>query len=607
MRATYALDRSVISSERESVVDVVINLAAEVGEGASGRRPLNLSLVLDRSGSMAGVPLSQAKRAAQSLVDRLSAEDFISIVSYDDHAKINAGAQRANDRAVLHSAISSIRAGGCTNLHQGWVDGCAQVQLNLSDGQVNRVLLLTDGKANCGLREPVALMAAARERAEHGVSTTTLGFGSEFNEDLLIGMAREGSGNFYYIQSFDDAEDVFRIELESLFDIAGQNLAFELLPLSGVRINAVLNNYPHLSKNGRVSVEASDLYTTEEKLLALELVVPAGMPTEDLLGVSYSFKSTVDGVTRTHSGSLTVSGVLGSQAEADAADRNTTVVEQCNRLRIAKAKEEAVRLADKGSYGEASSMLRDAIVNLKAKMVQETYEMAEELDHLDHYAQSLERGGLDKVSRKEMLDQSYQTLTRNRDDLKLRGTASGSSAGLTIVTEFDQGVKVRCVREGGKLRVKVISDGYDHDKNVQFPRHIREEGVTYVVDEVDPSSDGSFYKASGQIRRLLMPGETVRQQAETVRRSGPPKASTAKTLADLESTDTVGNGVLVQCVNDGKKLRARVVSDGYDPNFNMRFPRGIRQEGMLFVVDEVILGPDGASYIACGKIKKLVQ
>jgi Ca-activated chloride channel family protein len=65
--------------------------------------------------------------------------------------------------------------------------------------------------------------------------------------------------------------------------------------------------------------------------------------------------------------------------------------------------------------------------------------------------------------------------------------------------------------------------------------------------------------------------------------------------------------VLVQCVKDGKKLRARVVSDGYDPNFNMRFPRSIREEGILYVVDEVILGPGGNSYIACGDIKRLIQ
>jgi Ca-activated chloride channel family protein len=106
-----------------------------------------------------------------------------------------------------------------------------------------------------------------------------------------------------------------------------------------------------------------------------------------------------------------------------------------------------------------------------------------------------------------------------------------------------------------------------------------------------------------------MPGETVQAPggSRTVR-SSPPKPSKAPaTVADLETTTSVGDGVLVQCVKDGSKLRARVVSDGYNPNHNMRFPRSIREEGTLYVVEEVIEGPGGTSYIACGKIKKLVQ
>lgn len=109
----------------------------------------------------------------------------------------------------------------------------------------------------------------------------------------------------------------------------------------------------------------------------------------------------------------------------------------------------------------------------------------------------------------------------------------------------------------------------------------------------------------------MRPGEPDRYAAAPGRpaRTGPAKASkvTARSAADLETTDAVGDGVLVQCVREGSKLRARVVSDGYDPDYNMRFPRDIRDEGTLYVVDEVIEGPGGKSYIACGKIRRLVQ
>jgi Ca-activated chloride channel family protein len=84
-------------------------------------------------------------------------------------------------------------------------------------------------------------------------------------------------------------------------------------------------------------------------------------------------------------------------------------------------------------------------------------------------------------------------------------------------------------------------------------------------------------------------------------------ARTPKTLADLQETDTVGGGILVQVVKDKSKLRARVVSDGFEPDWNMRFPRDIRQENTLYVVDHVNTAPDGKSYIASGDIKRFVQ
>lgn len=192
--------------------------------------------------------------------------------------------------------------------------------------------------------------------------------------------------------------------------------------------------------------------------------------------------------------------------------------------------------------------------------------------------------------------------------------ARGVTAGEEIYTmptlqEVGNGVELQCVREGGKLRIKVLSEGYDTSKNVQFPRSIRAEGARYVVEALELSSDGSFYRATGNINRLTKPGEV--DQFSVIMRSNQSSVSKpAKgpaSAADLLTTDAVGDGILVQCVKDGSKLRARVVSDGYEPNWNMRFPRSVREEGMLYVVDSIKVGPDGKSYIACGEVKRFVQ
>ena len=145
-------------------------------------------------------------------------------------------------------------------------------------------------------------------------------------------------------------------------------------------------------------------------------------------------------------------------------------------------------------------------------------------------------------------------------------------------------------------------------RNVQFPRAIREEGVAYLVDQVVPSSDGSFYRVQGTIRRLLRPGETAGTAKVARKASASAKAAKVPaTAADLPTCTEIGTGVLVQCVPEGKKLRARVVSDGYSPDWNIRFPRSIRELGILYVCDEVVEAAGGGSYVAQGEIKRLIQ
>jgi Ca-activated chloride channel homolog len=146
--------------------------------------------------------------------------------------------------------------------------------------------------------------------------------------------------------------------------------------------------------------------------------------------------------------------------------------------------------------------------------------------------------------------------------------------------------------------------------NVQFPRAIRAEGARYIVAGLEKSADGSFYRVQGDITRYAKPGEPdvfVASRSTRTRSTSTKAAKVPATAADLETTDTVGDGVLIQCVKDGSKLRARVVSDGYESTWNMRFPRSIREEGTLYVVDEVNTAPDGKSYIASGEIKRFVQ
>jgi Ca-activated chloride channel family protein len=618
MQATYALHPSIVPVKSATAVDVLIAFRAQAPAKASGgRRPLNLSLVIDRSGSMAGKPLKQAIQAAETLVRKLQPSDIVSIVVYDDTIRTIVAPQQVSDPNAICEKIHGVSAGGTTDLHGGWQQGCQHVMARKGEPLIHRVLLLTDGQANAGITDTKKLIDLAREQAKQGIVTTTLGFGGSFNEDLLIGMAEAGSGNFYFIETPEDASQVFQIEGESLAAIAAQDLVVTVKPARGskAKVRDVLNNYPAQTGDDSTVALMGDVYAGEDKLLALEVEIPAQTKAQQampLLEISYTYEPASGGGGQPGEGKLGVALTVGTADEANAARPDATVLSRVSRIRIARAKETAVRQADEGKHAQAATTLRQLAEELRGKGLEEEFDIAEEIAQMEHFAQKLSRQEFDSASRKEMRDQSYQGRTRSRADLSARGVTGGSARDLETTTTVEGGVEMECVREGGKLRMRVLTAGYDPGFNVQFPRSIREEGVHYVVESLQPSRDGTFYRAAGKIRRLVRPGEPDRYAgtgAGRSARSGPPKASkvTARTAADLEATDSVGNGVLVQCVREGSKLRARVVSDGYDPDCNMRFPRDIREEGILFVVDEVIDGPGGTSYIACGKIRRLVQ
>jgi len=560
---------------------------------------------------MAGAALHHALQAAQSVVDQLEPDDFLSVVVYDDEVSTVVPPQAAANKSAIKESIRRVRAGGITNLSGGWLTGCEHVKRELDPQKINRVLLLTDGHANMGITDPKVLTATSRQKAEEGVTTTTLGFDEGFNEDLLIGMARAANGNFYFIQSIDEATEVFSIELDSLRAVVGQNLKVTLELAEGVSLVDTLS-LAQVSQDaaGRTELSLGELYEGEDKLLGLSLeIASAELGDRPIMRLHYSADVVQNHVIESVSGTTEIFARVGTIEEAAMASTSGILLE-LSRLTIAKAKEIALELAEQGRHEQGESVLRVLVKDLKDRGLNENFEIAEEIEQLEYFAGRIAQKALGNAGRKELRDQSYQTMTRNRGDLTGRGTTAGDEVfAMPVVTEVGVGVELYCVREGGKLRVKVASDGYDASKNIQFPRSIRAEGARYVVEGLDLSSDGSFYRVRGQITRLSLPGETdIFLPRTRVRPISTGKAWKAPpTAADLPTTTTTSDGVLVQCIKEGSKLRARVVSDGYQPDWNMRFPRSVREEGMLYLVDEIKTAPDGKSYIACGEIKRVVQ
>ncbi len=236
--------RAAVIDGADTELDVLVSVSApENPDAARSRMPLNLAIVIDRSGSMAGRPLAEAKRCASYILDHLSTRDRAALVSFDTNVTVLAPSTCPEPKAPLLRAVRSIVPGGQTALHEGWLQGAEQAAPHVGEGSIARVLLLTDGQANVGESRPAMLAADCARLAAAGVSTSTYGLGQGFNEELLGAMADAGGGQAYYGETAEDLLDPFREEFDLLSAVCARRMRLRIEPSPGVSVT-VLNAYP---------------------------------------------------------------------------------------------------------------------------------------------------------------------------------------------------------------------------------------------------------------------------------------------------------------------------------------------------------------------------
>jgi Ca-activated chloride channel family protein len=199
------------------------------GVAASGpRTPLNLCLVLDRSGSMEGPPLDYAKQAVSYVVDLLSPNDVLSIVVFDETVDVLMPPQRVTNKQAIKDGVAQIQPGYTTNISDAMTLAAQQLK-SLDDlSRATRMVFLTDGEPTAGIKDFHPLVQHAGDIKARGITCTFLGFGPEYNEELLASMAKKTGGNYYYVSQPQLIPEVFRTELEKLVTVAAMNLRLSL-------------------------------------------------------------------------------------------------------------------------------------------------------------------------------------------------------------------------------------------------------------------------------------------------------------------------------------------------------------------------------------------
>lgn len=237
--------KSAVSQNPTGKFPVLIRLLApELPQEVGVRPPLNISFVIDRSGSMSGI-IENAKRAVIHALGQLLPTDTVSVVIYDDDVEVLIPATLAVDVSAMQRIVSGITVGGSTNLFGGWHQGATQVASRLDPRALNRVILLSDGQANHGETRLSEISRHVAELARNGVSTTTMGLGAGFNEDLMVAMGQAGEGNFYFIESAEQIEPIFAHELNGMLTTQASRVR---LRLEGDRLKYELLNRYSLNK-----------------------------------------------------------------------------------------------------------------------------------------------------------------------------------------------------------------------------------------------------------------------------------------------------------------------------------------------------------------------
>ena len=366
-----AKPESALLAPGETQAHVLVRLRAGQAPDTAGPLRLNLALVIDRSGSMSGAKIEDARAAAVAMVKKLHDGDRAALVSYSDEVRVDAESTVINDssRAKLIEAIAKITDDGSTNLGGGLIEGLAQVTKNLTPAGVNRVLLISDGLANRGVQEPRELNRIARESLQKGVITTTIGLGTDYNEDLMTGLADHGGGNYYFVADSTKIEPVLNDELRQMAATVARDVALHLELADGIKVEKVHGWVPR-EEGTTFIVPLGDFFSGQLRSVLWKFKLPADLKegSEVVLGpIELTCNAVGDEGTLHRLTTEPIRLKISADKAAVLAARDPEVSARIAEIELATSMESASQLVAEGKFEEAQTVLKNAVTTAKAK------------------------------------------------------------------------------------------------------------------------------------------------------------------------------------------------------------------------------------------------
>jgi Ca-activated chloride channel family protein len=382
------------------------------------RPPLNLALVLDKSGSMADEgKMEYVRQAAHMLVNRMGPEDRLTIVTYNHGVQVPIATRRVKDRQYFHRIIDGLYPGGRTYLSGGLEEGFRQARKYRKKSYVSRVILLSDGLANIGVTDFRQLSQRASAMYESGVAVSTFGMGYDFDENLLASMATGGGGSYYYISRPGDILAALKKEFNMAASTVASGVEIIIRPMEGCRFESA-PGHGWKREGSSAVIGLGDLSAGESRTLMAQMHVPTGeMGDQGVAEVALRYRDPVTGKTSSTGKTPVVLAVVDDPSlhreKIDIKVEEKKAVIESNIML-----NEAARKVDEGDRDGARSIIRKVMGALKASPAASAPAVQEEMERAQEYS-----GRIDvmddlapdevKEMQKDQKYRSYQELNQN--------------------------------------------------------------------------------------------------------------------------------------------------------------------------------------------------
>ncbi len=350
---------AVMEADKRQTAFLKVSLTGfDVGE-QQDRIPANIAIVLDKSGSMKGKKIDYARQAAIYAIKLLNNDDIVSVITYDSQVNVIIPATKVSDKNTINRLIRSIKANGNTALFAGVSKGASELRKFISENQVSRIILLSDGLANVGPKSPSELGQLGISLSKEGISVTTIGLGLGYNEDLMTQLAGFSDGNHAFVEKPSDLLKIFQYEFGDVLSVIAQDVNIMIECAENIRPIRILGRKGDIIGN-KVSIRMNQLYSGQEKFVLMEVEVPEHKEDSHtqiaIIKVDYNNLYTHSRYKLSDSVSVKFSASKKEVKESIDPQVYESSVEQVAN----EYSKQAVQLRDKGDISEAKKILNKA-------------------------------------------------------------------------------------------------------------------------------------------------------------------------------------------------------------------------------------------------------